>query len=91
MNIDPDKAFRLERTPSRFGRVTIALEPLENKKGWKLDFNIEPGPEAEKILLPLQFMGRKIQQIEGAKFETSDRRISVDPHIRRWTAIWSES
>lgn len=90
-NIEADKVFRLEQTPSRFGRVTIALEPLENNKGWKLDFNIEPGPEAEKILLPLQFMGRTIQRIEGVRFATSDRRISVDPHMRRWTAIWSEA
>jgi hypothetical protein len=87
-HIDSETVFRLERTPSRFGRVTLELEPLESSKGWKLDFKIEPGPQAEKILLPAQVMNRKFRRIDGASFAKSDRSIAVDPHARRWTAIW---
>jgi hypothetical protein len=29
--------FALKRTPTRFGRVTLQLEPLDNREGWKLE------------------------------------------------------
>jgi hypothetical protein len=86
--IEPDNVFRLERSPSRFGRVTMALEPLEQKKGWKLDFTIDPAQTAEKILLPINIMNAKFQRMDGASFTRNDSRIAVDPNAQRWTAIW---
>ena len=87
-HIDSGSVFSLERTPTRFGRVSINLEPLDGNQGWNLDFNIEPGPEPEKIFLPSLVMSRKLQRIDGARCATSNRGIAVDPHARRWTAIW---
>ena len=46
--------FRLEQSPTRFGRVTMQLEPLNKKEGWKLDFSLVPGQEAEKVELPAE-------------------------------------
>jgi hypothetical protein len=85
---DSGSVFRLERTPTRFARVSVNLEPLDGNQGWKLDFNIEPGSEPEKIFIPSLVMSRKLRRIDGARFATSNRGIAVDPHARRWTAIW---
>ncbi len=30
--------------PTRFGRVSLGLEPLGRKRGWRIDFEREPGP-----------------------------------------------
>jgi hypothetical protein len=80
--------FRLEQSPTRFGRVTMQLEPLNKKEGWKLDFSLVPGQEAEKVELPAEIARLKFDRLIGAKFERENRKVSVDPHTRQWTAFW---
>ncbi len=80
--------FRLEQSPTRFGRVTMQLEPLNKKEGWKLDFSLVPGQEAEKVELPAEIARWKFDRLIGAKFERENRKVSVDPHTRQWTAFW---
>ncbi|MFN7997570.1 MAG: hypothetical protein U0Q18_28385 [Bryobacteraceae bacterium] len=75
-------------TPTRFGRVHMALEP--NGQGWRLHFERGKGPRPEALELPgavgahLHFTG-----IQGAQTKSAGGRILVDPQATSWTARWS--
>lgn len=88
-NLDPEKVFSLGQTPTRFGRVTIRLEPLDRNKGWKLDFARESGPDPEKVKLPAAIVNRKFERLVGANATSLDGKIAVDPVSQHWTAFWS--
>ena len=87
-NLAHGKTFSLEQSPSRFGRVTLQLEPLDREEGWKLDFALVPSQLAGKVELPAEIKGRHFDHIVGAKFQREDRKVAVDPHARQWTAFW---
>jgi hypothetical protein len=44
--------FAIAGSPTRFGRISIRLEPLGRKRGWRLDFEREAGPAPDSIVLP---------------------------------------
>ena len=44
--------FAISGSPTRFGRISLRLEPLGRKRGWRLDFEREPGPAPVSIVLP---------------------------------------
>jgi hypothetical protein len=44
--------FAMAGSPTRFGRISIRLEPLGRKRGWRLDFEREAGPTPDFIVLP---------------------------------------
>src|SRR5258708_29506877 len=79
--------FRLEHTPTRFGRVTLQLEPVIHK-GWKLDFSVEPARPAETVEVPVSIMGQQFDRLLGAKHQIQGRKVMVDPEAREWTAFW---
>jgi hypothetical protein len=79
--------FRLEHTPTRFGRVTLQLEPIINK-GWKLDVSVEPARPAETVEVPVSIMGQQFDRLLGAKHQIQSRKVMVDPEAREWTAFW---
>jgi hypothetical protein len=79
--------FRLEHTPTRFGRVTLQIEPVINN-GWKLDFSGEPALPAETVEIPVSIMGQQFDRLLGAKYHIRDRKVMVDPEARKWTAFW---
>jgi hypothetical protein len=87
-SLDSRSLFSLQQSPTRFGRVTLRLEPLDKNKGWKLDFASEAGPRPEKVELPAEIRYRKFDRLVGAKGSVEDRKISVDPGAGSWTAFW---
>lgn len=87
-NLGYGKPFSLEQSPTRFGRVMLQFEPLDHDKGWKLDFALAPSQLPGKVELPAGIAGRSFDRIVGAKFEIVDRKVSIDPHARQWTAFW---
>lgn len=89
-NLGYGEPFRLEQSPTRFGRVTLQFEPLDHDKGWKLDFALAPSQLPGKIELPTEIAGRNFDRVVGAKFERENRKVSVDPHARQWTAFWRQ-
>lgn len=82
------QAFRLERTPTRFGRVTVILEPLDNHGGWKLDAQREPGQHPGSVELPASLAGRRFDRLLGAEHRTQEQKVMVDPAATKWTAVW---
>ncbi|MGA2811869.1 MAG: hypothetical protein ABSG16_10755 [Candidatus Acidiferrum sp.] len=87
-NISHGQTFSLKQSPTRFGRVTLELEPLDRGKGWKLDFALAPSETPERVELPAQLGPLRFDQIFGGKFEIEDSRVSIDPRARQWTAFW---
>jgi hypothetical protein len=87
-NLGHGEPFALEQSPTRFGRVTLQLEPLDHDKGWKLDFALALSLPPGKVELPREIAGRRFDRTVGAKFEMGVRKVSIDPHARQWTAFW---
>jgi hypothetical protein len=87
-NLGHGEPFALEQSPTRFGRVTLQLEPLDHDKGWKLDFALALGQPPGKVELPREIAGRRFDRTVDAKFEMGVRKVSIDPHARQWTAFW---
>jgi len=44
--------FAISGSPTRFGRVSLRLEPLARNRGWRIDFERGPGPAPESVILP---------------------------------------
>lgn len=47
--------FAISGSPTRFGRISMRLEPLGRGHGWRLDFEREPGPAPASVVLPPGF------------------------------------
>ena len=83
-------AFSLNGSPTRFGRVSLVVEPW-GTGGWKARFvrgrdSVPPG----KVEVPLQLgPGISLQRVEGAT-KRNDRSdvVSIDPSASAWTAYW---
>ena len=86
-NFNERQTFRLEHTPTRFGRVTLQLEPV-SAHGWKLDVATEPAQQAKSVELPASIAGREFDRVVGASYKIGTRKVSVDPTARNWTALW---
>ena len=80
--------FRLEHTPTRFGHVTLQLEPLAKKRGWKLDVTIEPTQRVSTVEIPVSIMGQKFERVTRANFRIQHRKILIDPDAGTWSAVW---
>jgi hypothetical protein len=87
-NFNVRQPFRLERTPTRFGRVTIDLEPVGAARGWKLDFAMEPARQAETVEIPVSMAAGSFDRVAGAKYQIRGRKVRIDPKATRWAAFW---
>ena len=47
--------FAIAGSPTRFGRISLQLEPLGRERGWRLHFEREAGPEPASVILPPGF------------------------------------
>jgi hypothetical protein len=83
------KPYRLDGTPTRFGRVNLNLEPLDRSQGWRLNYEREAGPAPAKLSLPAS-LGAHFQfsQIEGARSRTEGDLVLVDCAASKWSAYW---
>lgn len=79
--------FRLEHSPTRFGRVSLDLEPVE-RGGWTLDFTLEPAQEARTVEIPAAILGRNFDHVSGAGSQVRGKKVLIDPKARKWTAVW---
>jgi hypothetical protein len=81
------QVFRLQRTPTRFGRVTLELEP-HGKAGSVLHAAIEPALAPSAVEIPPAVMGASFDRVAGAKYRVRNRKVLIDPQARNWTAFW---
>ena len=90
---DPELAaaepIELRATPTRFGRVDLVLEPLNNHAGWRATYKRHPGPMPGKVLLPTK-LGRRfnLSSVSGAETRRENEQVWVDTRFSKWEAIW---
>lgn len=84
------KPFSLTGSPTRFGRISLNVEPWR-AYGWKAHFSRETTAEPpEAVELPEQIAaGAVLVRIEGAaKRSAAAGAVSIDPAAASWTAYW---
>jgi hypothetical protein len=79
--------FRLEHTPSRFGRVTLEIEPTA-KQGWNMRGALESTRTPQSIEIPISIFGRQFDHLEGASYRLQDQKILIDPQSRSFSVFW---
>ncbi len=82
------KVFSLENSPTRFGRVSLHLEPLADKKGWKLDFDLAGAKLPDHVQIPAAITGQPFDRVVGATVMAKQKAVAVDPKVSKWTAFW---
>jgi hypothetical protein len=86
----------IEGSPTRFGRIGLRLEALNGKRGWRLSFEREAGPQPSSVSLPSTLGGFHIvedSQIKVAGKNAAGKNVAgnnaeVDPALRRWSVTW---
>lgn len=82
--------FSLVHSPTRFGRVSLDVEP-SGARGWKMRFLREQSatpPEAVEIPEELS-ASAVLARVEGAATRTTEHgTVSIDPAAEAWTAYW---
>jgi len=81
--------IQLKGTPTRFGRIDLALEPLDARTGWRLEFSRGQGQAPGRITLPAR-LGATVNsaKVEGAEIRREGESIVVNPQAQRWSAFW---
>ena len=90
---DPELAsrepFMLENSPTRFGRIRLALEPAARNQ-WRFEFARAKGAAPAVVQLPAQLGSRlRFSGVTGADFKLADGRVLVAPQASAWSASWS--
>jgi hypothetical protein len=80
---------RITESPTRFGRVSLNLEPLSGGAGWRLDFKRGTGPHPATVSLPPALGTRfRLAEVSGAAFRRAGAKINVQPEPSSWQAVW---
>ncbi|TAK52644.1 MAG: hypothetical protein EPO24_15100 [Bacteroidetes bacterium] len=94
-DLEPKQPFSLTYSPTRWGRVTISLEPLD-ERSWKAkfkreDFDEKTMPKLEYIEFPRKISPKhQLDKVEGkdVKYYKNGGRVLVEPSCLEWEAIW---
>ena len=79
--------YRVASSPTRFGRIGLALEPAG--RGWRLAFERGSGPAPDAVELPETLAGLRFAGAKGAAAKREDGRVLVDPAAGSWEASWA--
>ena len=91
MELSDGEPYRLANSPTRFGRITLNLEPVERKNGWRLAFEKGVGPSPESVQIP-ESLGKRLhlKEVSGTQYERQDKKIHISPEAKSWEALWEE-
>ena len=86
------KPWGVTASPTRFGRVSLRLEPMDGGRGWRMMFERGVGPAPEKVSLPAKLGRRAVfAKVEGAKTRLDGESVTVEPAAAKWSAMWKIS
>jgi hypothetical protein len=89
LELQPGEPYALVQSPTRFGRIGLKLEPLDRRKGWRLEFTLGAGPTPAAVQLPAALGTRlRFAELTGASTTSRNDVILVSPDARSWTATW---
>jgi hypothetical protein len=81
------KPLVVTNSPTRFGRVTLALEP-QGRGGWRVMFARQAGAAPKTLELPLTIGRLRLADVKGAAFKQEGTRALIDPAAGNWSAIY---
>jgi hypothetical protein len=83
------KPFSLTDTPTRFGRISITLEPGPGR-AWKLHFERKEGIAPVDVELRTNLVPElTLNRVDGAGMRAKVNGVAtIDPAAREWTATW---
>ena len=80
--------YSVKNSPTRFGRITLHLQPDGRK--WTLGFQRAAGPAPQAVELPRSLgAALRLSEVKGAAFKQEGARLLVDPAARAWTAVYA--
>jgi hypothetical protein len=82
--------FSLIQSPTRFGRISLAAEPV-GAHGWKLHFTRDgSAPAPQDVVIPQKLDARApLTRVAGAAQRSAAAGlVSIDPNATAWTAFW---
>jgi hypothetical protein len=83
------EGYQIAESPTRFGRVSLTLEPLDRRQGWSLGFERSRGPHPGSVQLPATLGTRfHFAELRGANFTRQGSAIQVAPEATSWQAFW---
>ncbi|MCX6621239.1 MAG: hypothetical protein NTY38_09190, partial [Acidobacteria bacterium] len=87
--LQPGQPFSIQGSPTRFGRISLRLEPLDRRSGWRLEFRRDQGPAPRELTIPAAAGSRyRLASVEGARYRQAGDVIHVQPEGNSWTAYW---
>jgi hypothetical protein len=93
-DLTPRKPFSITYSPTRWGRVSVLLEPIETK-AWSVtfkreDFDATLAPKLSSIEMPRHLPGnfQFVQMVGTDKFIKNGPRIVIEPTELKWQGIY---
>lgn len=82
-------AFRLANTPTRFGRISLDVEPA-GLHGWKARYKRTGGEAPKTLEIHAELLsGVELSRVNGAAFKKAGGGYAtIDPAAMEWTAYW---
>jgi hypothetical protein len=79
----------IAESPTRFGRVSLNLEPASGSSGWRLSFERGTGPNPKTVSLPAT-LGLRFQltDVRGATSRRAGAMVYIQPESSSWQAVW---
>ena len=79
--------YQAAGSPTRFGRISLNLEPIEG--GWRLDFKRPAGPHPGATTLPATLGSRfRLVDVKGAAYRSAGAKVNIAPESPAWQAVW---
>ena len=83
----PGQPWRIGGTPTKFGRLNLALEPIHG--GWQLTFERGPGSDPAQVRVPASLgENYRFANISAGSYQSNGEEILISPEVRKWTATW---
>ncbi len=85
--------FGITSTPTRWGRVSISIEPAPDKR-WRATYkregyNASQAPPMEHVIVPRWLPGNvQLETVKGARFLRNGMDVQIDPEANSWEAVW---
>jgi hypothetical protein len=86
VELTPSARYSLEKSPTRFGRIDLELEPA-GVRGWRLRFNRGEGPTPSSVSLPSAIGTLRVTDVLVAGSKTADGVVEIDPAAKHWEAF----
>ncbi|WP_165226687.1 hypothetical protein [Aquisphaera insulae] len=80
--------LEVRRSPTRFGRVDVIVEPDGPREGCRIRFRRDAGPDPDRVVLPRKIGRLRFASSRGAVLREDGDRVLVEPRAREWEATW---